>query len=172
MRAPWPAIVQGGHTVVVRTGAGGRAVPGGPGGLPVGIGGEGGGVEVHRPSARAIRDKEGEEECCKGSCLGRERGGHLLAQCSKHNPTTPSLRRKAATAYRADTRFGVWMVGEEHHCCGIYRQDGRRKETMETNAVRRDRHQRLLHPTLFGRGHMGSGANHARNGDLGPCVHH
>ena len=35
---------------------------------------------------------------------------------------------------------------------------------METNAVRRDRHQRLLHPTLFGRGHMGSGPEQIMRG--------
>jgi len=35
---------------------------------------------------------------------------------------------------------------------------------METNAVRRDRHQRLLHPTPFGRGHMGSGPEQIMRG--------
>jgi hypothetical protein len=39
------------RTVVIRAGAGGRTVPGGPGSLPVGIGGEVGSVKAHRSSA-------------------------------------------------------------------------------------------------------------------------
>ena len=44
------------RTVVVRTGASRCPIPGGPGGLPVRVGGEVGGVETYRPSAGAIRD--------------------------------------------------------------------------------------------------------------------
>jgi hypothetical protein len=64
------------RTVVVRAGAGGRAVPGGSGSLPVGIGGEVGGGEVGRSSARAIRDKEGEDERTKCEHLGEGGGRH------------------------------------------------------------------------------------------------
>jgi len=66
------------RTVVVGAGAGGRAVPGGSGGLPVGVGGEGGGVKVHRrrPSARTVRDEEGEDhdrQCTDGRAGDRGR---------------------------------------------------------------------------------------------------
>jgi hypothetical protein len=66
----YTAATPSAHTVVVRAGAGGRAVPGGSGSLPVGIGGEVGGGEVGRSSARAIRDKEGEDERTKCEHLG------------------------------------------------------------------------------------------------------
>jgi hypothetical protein len=67
-------------TVVIRAGAGGRTVPGGPGSIPAGIGGEVGGVKAHRPRARATRYKEQEERCtkCNYYCGGQGCGHHSI----------------------------------------------------------------------------------------------
>lgn len=72
-----PSIVRvSALTVIVRAGASGRAIPGGPGSLPVGIGSEVGGVQVDWPGAGAIGDEDG-EECskCKNVGVG---GNHLV----------------------------------------------------------------------------------------------
>jgi hypothetical protein len=61
------------RTVVIRAGAGGRTVPGGPGSLPVGVGGKVGGVKARRPRARATRYKE--QEVKRRKCNYRGGGG-------------------------------------------------------------------------------------------------
>jgi hypothetical protein len=63
-------------TVVHRASTGWCAVPGGPGGLPVRVGGEVGSAEVPRPGTRGVGDKKqgGERSQCDG--LG-EKSSHL-----------------------------------------------------------------------------------------------
>lgn len=89
-------------TVVVGTGAGGRAVPGCPGSLPVGVGGEGRGGIIDGPGARAMGDENG-EECSECDHLGRE-GGHRVSGYQLAR-TLQSLRRLSTSAEQTEALF-------------------------------------------------------------------
>jgi hypothetical protein len=78
-------------TVVHRAGTGWCAVPGGPGGLPVRVGGEVGSAEVPRPAAGGVADEKGGEcnKCNNG--LGRQ-SSHLNYEAPLHDYASSSSR--------------------------------------------------------------------------------